>query len=338
MKTKKHLSPDLKSGILKAIKAGITIEHLSKIHKIHRVTIHRWIREQRSGVNIKDGRRPGSGRRSKISGQNEKDLIKIINQPATRFGFETDLWDTKRIVIICKKNLDLKLSHMAVWRFLTKIEYSCKKVQKKYKEADEGKKNLWLKNKVKEIKTMVTKRRAILYFEDESNISLSPVMGTTWAPKGKKAYSYVTGNRGSISVISAISSDGRLIFRSFNGNKRFNSDDIIDFFKAMLARHPRRHLVVVMDQATCHKSNKTKDFIKSQRRLHVYWLPSKSPEFNPDEQVWNHLKNVELKSHQETTIKGLKRLVNKKLTGLSKSETKLMGIFKRCEIAPLYLR
>ena len=69
----------------------------------------------------------------------------------------------------------------------------------------------------------------------------------------------------------------------------------------MLKHHPRRHLVVVMDQAPPHTSKKTRAFIDSQRRLHVFYLPKYSPDWNPDEKVWNHLKHHELKGHQAKT-------------------------------------
>jgi len=35
-----------------------------------------------------------------------------------------------------------------------------------------------------------------LYFQDESGISLTPVLGRTWAPKGKTPIVKVTGYRG----------------------------------------------------------------------------------------------------------------------------------------------
>ncbi len=82
----------------------------------------------------------------------------------------------------------------------------------------------------------------------------------------------------------------------------------------MLKEHGLRHLVVVMDRAPIHRSKKVKEFISSQKRLHVFYLPPRSPELNPDEKVWNHLKYHELKGHQETSLDGLKKLSKKKLS------------------------
>ena len=175
--------------------------------------------------------------------------------------------------MVCKKELGIKISYVSVWNFLKRIEFSCKKVQKIYAEADKNKVDEWMTKEVRRIKRTVKKHRAILYFEDESNISLSPVMGTSWSPKGEIIKLKATGNRGSVAAISAISNDQRLIFSLHNSGKRFKSDDIVTFLGKMLSSHPRRHLVVVMDQAPCHVSKKTKEYIDSKKRLHVSIFP-----------------------------------------------------------------
>ena len=147
----------------------------------------------------------------------------------------------------------------------------------------------------------------------------------------------MTANRGSVSAMSAISSRGDLVFNIHKAGKRFGADDIIDFLSKLLNHHPRRHLVVVMDQAPCHRAKKVQKFIETQRRLHVFYLPPRSPEYNPDEKVWSHLKHHEMKSHAAKTTVELRRLTNRKMTAMSKDPKKIVGIFKRCEMAHLYL-
>ena len=326
-----------KLKIVKAYQNGSSVVELTKIFGYSRSAIYDWISQYEADKSLERKALPGSGRTPKISDNNAGELIVMLKRPASFFGFETDLWNSVRIQIICKKKFGLKVSRMAVWRFLSKIDYSFKKVQKRYYEVDEKKQKEWIKITLPEIKATVKKHKAILYFEDESNIQLSPVMGKSWGPIGEKIVHKVTGNRGSISAISAISNDGRLVFNLFDGGKRFNSDDIILFLKQMLDNHPRRHLVVIMDQATCHKSKRTKIFEGYQKRLHIFYLPPRSPEYNPDEQVWSHLKNHDLKSHMQTDLKNLKKLARKKLNNLSSNSKKIKGIFKRCDNHSLYL-
>jgi transposase len=110
---------------------------------------------------------------------------------------------------------------------------------------------------------------------------------------------------------------------------------VIDFLAQMLRHHPRRHVVVVMDQAPPHTSKMTRAYIESQARLHVYHLPAYSPDWNPDEKVWNHLKNHELKAHRMGTKQELYDLTEEKLHAMSQDGDLLQGLYFRCCVAEL---
>lgn len=183
------------------------------------------------------------------------------------------------------------------------------------------------------IRTAVRKYRAILYFQDEANVSLTALLAKTWAPCGKTPKQKVTGHRGSVSVQSAIAGSGQLLFRLHD--KRIASQEVIDFLSQMLTHHRRRHLVVVMDNAPPHVSKKTLAYIESQPRLHVFNLPTYSPDWNPDEKVWNHLKHQELKGHQARTTAELRFLTERKLNNMSSDPELLRGIYFRCCMAQL---
>ncbi|MBM4094989.1 MAG: hypothetical protein FJ276_37100, partial [Planctomycetes bacterium] len=83
-------------------------------------------------------------------------------------------------------------------------------------------------------------------------------------------------------------------------------------------------------------SKKTTAFIQSQRRLHVFHLPSYSPDWNPDEKVWNHLKHQELKGHKAKTKDELTFLTHTKLKKMSDDPELVRGIYFRCCIADLF--
>ena len=52
-------------------------------------------------------------------------------------------------------------------------------------EIDEQAREEWLRKEVPRIRNAVRKYRGILYFQDESNVSLTAFLGKTWAPRGK---------------------------------------------------------------------------------------------------------------------------------------------------------
>ena len=335
MEASKHWDASTKDKVVQAYAGGANIKELSTIFEVSVRTIYRWVARYDSTGTTRP-KVDNRGRPPKIGNVEGERLFKMLEEGASNYGFENDLWDTKRLQIICKKQFGIEISRVGIWGFLKRFDKSFKKVQKRYYETDVAQQEKWKRTVLARIKKIIKLHRAILYFEDESNIQLSPEMGKSWGDIGKTITHKVTGNRGSISAISAISNDGRLLFNVFDGAKRFRSDDIIRFLGQMLAYHKRRHLVVVMDNAACHTSKRTRDFIDSQKRLHVFFLPPRSPDFNPDEQIWGHLKNHELKSHQESTIDGLKKLVKKKMKKLSLDTEKLKRIFKLCQNHALY--
>jgi len=319
---------------VKAYLNDMSITDISNAYHVHRTTVYRWVIRNEKEKTLERRTLPGSGRPSKLSDKDVEKLTKIILKPASAYGYETDFWTIKRIIQIAKKKLGIKISKTTMYEILYSEEYSYKKPEKRYYESDKKEQKDWVENEIPRIKKSLKKHNGILYFEDESNIALTAVLGKTWGPVGKTTLASVTGNRGSISAMSAISNSGKLIFTLHE--KRITSIEVIHFLDQLLKYHPRRHIVVVMDKAAPHKSKITQAYIDSKKRLHVFYLPARSPELNPDEKVWNYLKNEELKSHQAKNRKELKLLTKNKLKKMSKKPNLLKGLFMRCEISGFF--
>ena len=156
-------------------------------------------------------------------------------------------------------------------------------------------------------------------------------MGKTWSPRNETPTVLVTGKREKISAISAISKSGHLFFRLHK--KNIASEEIIQFLDELLKAHPKEHLVVVMDKAASHTSKKTKNFIEEQERLHVFYFPPYSPDMNPDEKVWNYLKNQSMKAHRANCKEDLLKLTQEKLEEIENNKELALGILQRSEIA-----
>jgi len=273
------------------------------------------------------------GRPRKLEEVDKGTLKKIVLAPASEYGFETDFWTTRRLIQVFQSEFKVVVSRQTVMRRLHEAGLSYQKPEREYFELSEEEREEWIRTDVPKIRRAVRKYRAILYFQDEANVSLTALLGKTWAPRGQTPKQKVTGKRAGVSAMSAITKRGRLIFRLHE--KRIASAEVIDFLGQMLKHHRRRHLVVVMDQAPPHTSKKTTAYIESQKRLHVFHLPKYSPDWNPDEKVWNHLKHQELKGHQARTKAEIKSLTNKKLRRMARDPQLLRGIYFRCCVAEL---
>lgn len=329
-----HLSSEVRCRAATAVLEGMPVVDVAAAYGVSRRTIARWVsryeREGPSGLQ----RKTGSGRPRKLEDLFEDELRGIVLQGAQAFGYETDLWTVGRLQRVIGDEFQVQVSRNTVWRRLRDAGLTYQKPEREYYEIDEATRTQWLREVVPQIRKTVRKHRAILYFQDESNISLTAFLGKTWAPQGHTPKANVTGRRAGVAATSAISRNGRLLFRLVD--KRIASQEVIDFLEQMLRHHSRRHLVVVMDQAPPHTSKKTRSWIAKQPRLHVFYLPKYSPDWNPDEKVWNHLKHREMANHQAKTKDELKQLTHRKMQSMAKRPALLRGLFFRCCVAELF--
>lgn len=325
---------ELRERAVAAVYRGMPRGEVAEAYGVDRTTLYRWLKryEKQGGAGLR--RKPGSGRPRTLADLDSSDFRDFVLEPASAFGFESDLWTVRRIHQVIVQQHKIQVSQDTIWRRLREAGLTYQKPEREYYEIDEQARQEWLRCEVPKIRETVEKHRAILYFQDESNVSLTALLGKTWALRGRTPKAKVTGKRGGIAAMSAISRRGHLLFRLHE--KRIASAEVIDFLGQMLKHHSRRHLVVVMDQAPPHVSKKTKSYIDSQTRLHVFYLPKYSPDWNPDEKVWNHLKHQELQAHPAKTKEELKQLAHRKLENMAADDALIRGLFFRCCVADLF--
>jgi len=326
-----YSSLELRERAVRAVLQGQPVGQVADAYEVDRTTLYRWVRRHDEHGEQGLQRRPGSGRPRLLPKFDVFALNDVLVEPASEFGFETDLWTVKRVRQVVQEQYGVAVSARTIWRRLRDAGFTYQKPERQYFELNEEEREEWMRTEAPRIRAAVRKFQAILYFQDESNVSLTASVGKTWAFCGHPPSVRVTGKRGGVTAMSALSGQGRLLFRLFK--ERIASSQVIDFLGQMLRHHRRRHLVVVMDQAPPHVSKKTRTYIESQSRLHVFHLPKYSPDWNPDEKVWNHLKHQELKGHQAKTKEELHGLTQRKLESMSKNPSLLRGLFFRCCVA-----
>jgi transposase len=334
MDGRKNSTFEMRVRAVRAVLRGRSMSDVADAYETDRSTVCRWVKRFQEDGEEGLERRPTSGRPRTLEDLTENELRKIVLQPASNFGYESDLWTVGRLHAVIEEKYQICVSNDTIWRRLREAGLTYQKPERQYYELDEESRQDWLRTEVPKIRKTVEKYRGILYFQDEANVSLTAFLGKTWSPCGQTPKARVTGKRGGVAAISAVSRQGNLLFRLHN--KRIASPEVIDFLKQMLTHHNHRHLVVVMDQAPPHTSKKTKSYIDSQERLHVFHLPKYSPDWNPDEKVWNHLKHQELTRHQAKTKEELTKLARRKLQSMAKRPSLMRGIYYRCCVAELF--
>ena len=139
------------------------------------------------------------------------------------------------------------------------------------------------------LRKLAATENAEIFFGDESSVRSDYHSGTTWAPIGKTPIVKTTGSRYKVNLISAISPKGAMRFMATEGN--VTATVFMEFLKRLLYK-ANRPIFLIVDNHSVHRSQAVREFVKStEGKLRLFYLPPYSPELNPDEHVWNYLKN-----------------------------------------------
>lgn len=285
--------------------SGEKVKDIAHFFGIHPNSVSRWLITYRRKGEKSLRSRKATGRPPKLSWQEFNNILSDLKRPATDFGFETPLWTCKRVRYLIQQRTGKLLDISNVWRWLGKLGLSNKKPERRVMEQNPKEAKRWLKEEWPKIIAHARRWQAVLYFEDEAGISLAPVLGKTWCPKGKTVAVWVTGKRGGLSVSSAISLGGRLVFRI--GKGRMNTATFLKFLTQIRQHHPRRKVVVVVDRGPAHISGGVKKYTtQHEKSFALYYLPPYSPELNPADHVWGYLKERKMKTHTAKTREELR--------------------------------
>lgn len=305
---------------------GKSAQDIAFFFGVHRGSVSLWIKTWKEKGKSALKSTKAAGPDQKLNREDKKKIISWLRKSAMDFGFETPLWDCKRIQRMIKKELSKEIAISNLWEALRKWNLTPQKPEKVALEKNQIEVAKWLREEWPKIEEHRRRWQAMLYFQDESSVSLVPALGTTWAKKGKTPKVKVTGNRGSICLSSAISPAGRMVFRIEKGT--VTSKTFVDFLKQIIKNHRWRKIIVVTDNYPAHDSKKVHDFIElNNNKIAVYYLPTYSPDLNPDEDVWKYLKNVKLKAHQARNKKEFKPLVLSKMQSIQKKPYLIKSFF-----------
>ncbi len=141
----------------------------------------------------------------------------------------------------------------------------------------------WLREEYPAIAARARKEKAHIYWGDETGLSSEDHRGRGFSPKGQTPIVNVSATRFSISMISAITNKGSLRFMVYKGALRVPT--FIEFLRRLKLDQPQK-IFLIIDNLRVHHARRVRDWIARQTdQIELFYLPSYSPEHNPDEYV-----------------------------------------------------
>ena len=108
-----------------------------------------------------------------------------------------------------------------------------------------------------------------------------------------------------------------------------NAVAFIEFLKRLLIG-ASRPIFLIVDRGPAHRAKKTKAFIDTlSGRLKLFFLPPYSPDRNPDELVWKHLKADTVGRMVVTDKADFKAKVVSSMRSLQRNPEKICSFFRK---------
>jgi len=201
--------------------------------------------------------------------------------------FDFCLWTLNALRALIKRELKVDLSKPSLSRLLKNMGLSAQRpIYKSYKQ-DPRKIKQYMQETFPEAVKQAEEMGATIYFLDEASVRSDAHRGTTWGKRGETPVVKNSGGRFGINLISAVTPRGDMRFQCIDG--KMNSKKFIQFLKK-LHKDSGTPILVITDNAKYHHSKETQRYINGEKEVMLEFIPPYSPELNPDEQVWNHLK------------------------------------------------
>ena len=284
---------------IEAIKAGQRPSAVMKSFGLCRTTIYRWLRayEKSGRKGLLASKHPG--RAPKLSRKQKRQVARWINGKDPRqYGFDFGLWTRKIVAELILQRFKIELGVTAVGRLLAEMGITPQKPLRRAYERDPKAIARWKEHEYPKLRARAKKERAEIYFLDEAGVRSDQGLGRTWAPRGQTPEVATSGQRQHVNAISAVNAQGAFWYEVYTG--MFNASRFVEFLYSFMQF--RGKVFLVLDGHPAHKAKMVSEYVASfGGQLELHFLPGYAPELNPDELVWNHLKQ------QGTSKKPLKK-------------------------------
>jgi transposase len=262
-------------------KRGMSRAEIGAIVGVHADTVGRWLKLSDKQLKVNHGgRKPGEGRR--LSLQQERHIRHLITDKSPdQLKLSYALWTRKAVMDLIQQETGINMPIRTVGEYLKRWGFTPQKPVKRAYEQSPKAVQRWLDETYPEIKARAKAETAEIYWGDETGMRNDSQHERGYAPKGKTPVVRLNAKRVSLNMISAVNNQGKVRFRIFEGS--MNADLLIDFCKRLI-RSAKRKIYLILDNLRVHHARVFKAWLTEHvDEIAVFYLPSYSPELNPDE-------------------------------------------------------
>jgi len=233
------------------------------------------------------GRPVGSGRM--LTAEQEKKIQYLIrDRTPDQLKLSYALWTRQAVSELIEAVYGVRLTVRNMGKYLKRWGFTPQRPLKKAYEQSPAAVSQWVNEEYAKIARAAKEEGAEIQWGEETGLRSDDVRGRGYAPRGKTPVVLANANREKLSVVSTVTNKGQMRWKVFSG--ALNAKALIGFIKRLVHGREKR-VFLILDNLRVHHAKAVRKWLKeNEEKILVFYLPSYSPELNPDE-----LLNADLK-------------------------------------------
>lgn len=282
---------DLRQRAVKAVLDGTKQVEAARILGVARQTVGKWVKKFREGgekaLKAKRKGRPKGG--ALLPWQAAQIAKTVVDHNPEQLRLPFFLWTREAVARLIEQRFGIGLSIWTVGRYLARWGFTPQKPVRRAYEQNPQAVQRWLQGDYPAIQKQAKKEKALIYWGDEMGLRSHHAVGRSYGRCGQTPIIPATGKRFGCNMISAITNQGHLNFMVFKC--RFDANVFLGFLRRLI-RQIQRKVFLIIDSHPVHGSAKAKKWTqKHAHQIRLFFLPSYSPELNPDEMLNQDVKS-----------------------------------------------
>jgi transposase len=232
------------------------------------------------------------GQKRTLEPEQELHIQRLIckNRPE-QLKMDFALWTRPAVLALVKQEFGIELPVRTMGEYLRRWGYTPQKpIKRAYEQRPEAVRQ-WLDDEYPKIAAQAKLEGAEIHWGDETAVINTDVRGRGYQPKAQTPVAMaVGGTRHKLSMISTVTNQGKTQWMIVED--AFNSDKLIEFLEALI-KDSSKKIFLILDNLKVHHSKPVKAWLQEHKaHIEVFYLPSYSPELNPDERLNADLKHA----------------------------------------------
>jgi transposase len=234
------------------------------------------------------GGRPEGSLRALSAKEERRAQLLICGRCPDQLSMPFALWTRGAIRELIRREFGIRLSIRGVGEYLARWGYTPQKAARRAYERDDAAVRDWLEIEYPKIRARAKREKAEICWGDETGVRSDASRHRGYAPPGKTPLIRVPARRRSLSMIAAVSNQGKVRFMIYGGAL---SPQRLIVFMQRLVKDARRKVFLILDNLNVHKARIVNAWLNEHSdKIVVFYLPPYAPELNPSEYFNGDLK------------------------------------------------